>query len=138
MLNKRQISYSVWTLCALVMSYIISATMMDFSTYRAKELTSLIQADVKELSLRPDLKSYFEELNQIQNIGSDSIASVWAHFVNAELSPQPTGRYRLELLYISQTEDGLKAIVQYHFVDLKSGDSVEEFARYYDLKAFYD
>jgi hypothetical protein len=138
MINKRQISYSAWALSAIVMSYIISASMMDLSTYRAKELTSLIQADVKELSLRPDLKSYFEELYQIQNIGSDSIAGVWAHFVNADLSSKPTGRYKLELLYISQPEDGLKAIVQYHFVDLKSGDSVEEFARYYDLKAFYD
>ncbi len=110
---------------------------MNASTYKAKALAQLIADDVKELKHRPELNKYFNSIKEVRPISSeaDGIASVWARFVKAKPLAQPIGQYKLELLYISQNDDGLKAIVQYHFVDLKSGDSVEEFARYYDLKS---
>ncbi len=111
---------------------------MDSSTYRAKELTDLIQTDISELQERPELKKFFHNIKQVSAIGSDDVAQVWAHFVRSNLKPQNSGSYKLELFYISQNDNGLKAIVQYHFIDLNTGDSVEEFARYYDLKVFYD
>lgn len=110
---------------------------MNTSTYKAKELAQLIASDVKELKHRPELNKYFANIKEVSPVSSeeDGIASVWARFVKAKSLVQASGQYKLELLYISQNDDGLKAIVQYHFVDLKSGDSVEEFARYYDLKS---
>ena len=138
MIKPRKLSYTSWTLCAVALLYVASIMIMNGSTYRAQELTNLIKNDIAELSRVPNLENYFKKLKETQTIGSDSIAHVWAHFVRANIQTQPSGQFKLELLYISQTEDGLKAIVQYHFIDLKSGDSVEEFARYYDLKAIYD
>lgn len=135
---KQLISYALWTAATAFATYYISVGMMDMSTYRSHELEHLIKADIKELSTRAELKNYFENIKFVDAIATDKISSVWASFIKTKIKEDAAGRYKLEMLFISQNDESLKAVVQYHFIDLTNGDSVEEFARYYDLKAFYD
>ena len=92
-----------------------------------------MKSDFQDLNTT-NLNQYFSSISEVKLTPTDEISSVWAYFVKPPVQVTTNGQYKLDLLFISQNDEDLKAIVQYQIVDQKTGDTVEEFARYYDLE----
>lgn len=129
--NRR--GFLFWTLVLAALLFLGSRTIKNYSTHRSIDLESMIYADIETLSARNEIGGAFASVRNVTELAADPVAGVWTRNIEIKLASQPEPRFDLELFFISQTDDGLKAIVQYQFTDVNSGDTVQEFARYYDL-----
>ena len=101
------------------------------------KLESLWAEDINNLVETGKLPKYWDKIRVINKTAptGDKLAIQWSHEVSAPIQLNPTGDYKLEVFFLSQNESPhLKALVQMNMVHIKTGNSVWELDRTYDLK----
>jgi hypothetical protein len=130
--------FGQFTLLAALALILYAAANIGLS-YRAKsavKLEEIWQLDIQNLTANHKLPSYWNEIRFIEKIAAqgDSTAETWAKTVSSPIEINPNGNYKLEILFLSQEEDGKKrAVIQHHMIHIPSGNSVWELGRTYEL-----
>lgn len=106
---------------------------MNYSIKKSHILTTLIEKDFYHLNQKHEVQKYLSQLSQVTQEGTDSLSKVWAYYVRPQVPIKNDGPFRLNILYLSQADQGTKAVVQFTIIENATGNTVEEFARYYEL-----
>ncbi|MCB0351136.1 MAG: hypothetical protein KDD38_08120 [Bdellovibrionales bacterium] len=136
--NKNNILGQVLLLAAFSLCVYIVATIGI--SYRGKSAAILERAwklDIQNLKLNNKLPAYWDDIRLIEKYTAkdDNKAETWMKDVYPPIEINPNGQHKLEILFISQSENGeQKAVIQHHIINIPTGDSVWEIGRTYDLK----
>lgn len=109
-------------------------------SYRSADSASLEVAwykDVENLKSADRLPQYWNSIRIVEKISAnnDVTAAKWAKAVSSPIEINPSGEYKLEILFLSQMDTTPpKAVIQYHIIHIPSGNSVWELARIFELK----
>lgn len=130
-----QITKYLITLAFVTVGFaLLSDSLYDSYNYRAQMLAELWRKDIERLHSAHILPKELSNLREIEWIAPDPLAQYWSKNTELPFTPRPDGRFKLELLILSQTDDGqMIAVIQHHLIDLNSGNSIWELGRTYDL-----
>lgn len=136
-MNGNKIFGQVVLLLALSLCvYILASIGM---TYRAKSAATLERTwrtDIDNLSFSNKLPPYWKEIRIVEKFAAvnDRLAESWIKNVYPPIEINPSGKYKLEILYLSEDENQTqKAIIQHHIIHIPTGNSIWEISRKYDL-----
>jgi hypothetical protein len=106
----------------------------DFSS-QSQTLSKLWSEDIENLEAKKILPPALHDLKEVEWITPDPQAKDWAKHLRLPFELKKDGQYRLELLVLSQHDGPLLAVIQHHLIHIKSGNSVWELGRTYNLTA---
>jgi len=114
--------------------YLITKIYTDFNAKAGVRLQSLWEEDIQNLLAQNKLPSTWKKISQVEKIAArnDLIAESWVKTVSAPIEINPEGEYKLEILFLSQKENGHEsAVIQHHLIHIPTGNSVWEIGRTY-------
>lgn len=125
-------------LAAALSLYIIANIGLIYQAKSSSKLEQLWIHDIENLSSAKKLPPFWNEISVVEKISAnhDSLAELWLKTVSLPINIKPTGKYKLEILFLSQkNESGItQAIIQHHITHIPSKNSVWELARTYNLE----
>lgn len=116
--------------------YIISNIGLNYKAKSGVELELIWKNDIATLKSSNKLPAYWTEIRTVEKINGpdDSIAAKWVKSVSSPIEINPNGQYKLEILFISDKENGIhRAVIRHHMIHIPSGNSVWELNRTYVL-----
>jgi hypothetical protein len=134
---KKLFTQSALLLAVATSLYIISSLYLEFSARSGARLEILWKTDIENLSLENKLPLAWRQVRQIEKVAAqnDLVAELWVKTVSAPIEVNVGGEYKLEILFVSQKEDGSEsAMIQHHLIHLPTGNSVWELGRTYQLE----
>ena len=134
-LKKLIEQFSLLAILALII-YSVAQIAMSYRAESAEKLEKVWQQDLENLHSQNKLPSYWSDIRTVERepAQDDSLANQWVKSVASPIVINPNGQYKLEILFISQTDSGqTRAVVQHHLIHIPSGNSVWELGRTYDL-----
>lgn len=131
------LKYSIATVAVLVGFYFASDEIYDDLTSQSKSLQKLWQQDIAKLQTEKALPVGLNNIREIEWVTPDTISKTWRRYAKPPFHIKPDGEYRLELLVLSQNDEGdsLKAVIQHHLIHIATGNSVWELGRTYSLSS---
>ncbi len=117
--------------------YTISIVGKNFRFSSTQRLELLWKEDIQNLAKAQKLPQSWRDIRAVERTApsTDKRASRWTHEVAVPVKVNPNGNYKLDVLFVSQDESPhLKALMQMNIVDIKSGNTIWELDRTYDLK----
>ncbi len=117
--------------------YAIGIVGKKFRFSSTTRLERLWTADLINLAKDGKLPAQWSEIREIDKIAAtgDRLAARWVSDVNVPIRVNPSGDYKLQILYLSQSKPPhLRALIQLTLVHIKTGNSIWELDRTYNLK----
>ena len=93
------------------------------------------KADLKQMAQNQQLPPEFQQIKSLQVYPNSYKAALWLDHIKPPIQYNSKGNIKLEISIDSyETKDELLAIINYHFIDLASGNSIKEFGRNHYLR----
>lgn len=122
---------------AIAFSVYLAATIgMNYGTQSAAKLEHIWKQDIQNLLKAEKLPSYWKDIRLVEKVAArdDLLAESWSKFVSSPVEINPSGEYKLEILFLSQKEGRHeRAVIQHHMIHIPTGNSVWELGRTYIL-----
>ena len=136
-MNFQKLFGQLFILIALSLLLYLGATYaINYRAASTVKLEKLWQEDLVNLKATKKLPSYWQSIKEVKKISAneDAEAEKWVKSIASPIEINPTGEYRLEILFLSQSENEQeKAVIQLHIIHITSGNSVWELGRTYEL-----
>jgi hypothetical protein len=127
--------FSLLAAVALVI-YVLAQIAIYYRSESTQILEKIWFDDIQALQTENKLPISWKEIRQVEKIPAqgDSEAALWVKSIASPILINPEGEYKLEILFISQKDDGHeKAVIQHHLIHIPSGNSVWELGRTYEI-----
>jgi hypothetical protein len=130
--------FSQFFLLAAISSliYLAANLGLSFQAKTSQKLERVWQEDLHNLAQAKKLPSFWFEIRSVEKVAAqeDSTAEDWALNVSTPIEINLNGKYKLEILFLSQNENGVtRAVIQHHIIHIPTGNSVWELGRTYIL-----
>ena len=116
--------------------YTFAKIGLDYRAKSAERLEHVWREDIQNLQHAHKLPASWDDISQVEKIPGlqDAEAASWVKSVSSPIQINPSGKYKLEILFLSQNDNGHKrAVIQHHMIHIPSGNSVWELGRTYTL-----
>ena len=133
---KNLFSSTLLLIATALVVYTIATIGINYRSKSALQLEQLWRSDIKTLRIENKLPSYWGHIRQVIKLTAptDNRAQSWLKDVSLPIDINPEGEYKLEILFVSDFEDGhRRALIRHHFIHIPTGNSVWEVSRTYNL-----
>ena len=118
----------------LVAGFTYRVVLTRFTGSQAERLVLHWTNDIELLAQNQKLPEGWLSLKEVQFTPISTTASGWLNQAKPRFATRPEGRFRLEVVVDDWAQDGKAgAVVQYHLVDLSSGNTIWELGRTFEL-----
>lgn len=116
--------------------YVIAVIGINYKSKSSENLELIWAKDIKNLVQHNSLPAHWIDIRLIEKVAAqdDPLAENWSKSVSSPIEINPKGDYKLEVLFLSQEENGhLRAVIEHHLVHIPTGNTVWELGRTYLL-----